>query len=343
MKKFFGGSWQVFITSFVFFIVFCGGGLVHVKAAGDAYTSLPKKPDILVNIHVGKTGGSTMNEILAKHYSDLTEESVNCADLSKGYPLESIRKLQEDFFTRLSPEQKSRMKLTGGHIGTEVLNFFPKGTNVKAFAIVRNPKGLILSHFWYAWRNLDDKQKGALNLPELDKALVDFIIQSAQYNNDTVRWFSRNNKFYDNKVPLTEEEFEAIKTTIENDFLFVGLSHRFDETLIALRRLMGWRFDEDLFYKIKNKTEFKLPEDSYPDTILSAVKDRFSFEKRLYSWLEQRFDSLTKLLGDDFEEEVRVFKRLNYLYQTGNPIFEAQLQKVQQSYSWAIQSLAAKP
>jgi len=340
MERFFGGDLKVFITSFLFFIVFCGSLSMHVRADGELYTSLPKKPDILVNIHVGKTGGSTMNAILAKHYSDLTEESVNCADLSKGYPLESIRKLQEDFYTRLSPEKKARMKTTGGHVGTEVLNFFPKGTNVKAFAIVRDPKGLIVSHFWYAWQDLDDKQKGALSLPELDKALMDFILHSANYNNDTVRWFSRNNKFYDNRVPLTEEEFEAIKTTIKNDFLFVGLSHRFDETLIALRRLMGWPFDEDLFYKVKNKTEFKMPEASYPDSILSAVKDRFSFEKKLYSWLEQRFDSLTKLLGDDFEEEVRVFKRLNYLYQTGNPIFEAQLQKVQTSYPWASQSLA---
>jgi hypothetical protein len=298
-----------------------------------SYKKLPEKPTILVNLHVGKTGGSTMNEILERHYRKEIGESVNCI-LQPGqhYPLMSIRKLRENFYTRLSLLGKAQACLTGGHIGLEVLNFFPKGTNVKAFAIVREPKSLLLSHFWYA---LQGGQELEINVVTLDQSLIDFIVTSAQYNNDNVRWFSRNNKLYDNKVPITEEDFQEIKNNIERDFLFVGLSHKFDETLIALRRLMGWKFDENLFYKTKNKTAFKMPEESYPDSILDQVKERFAFDKRLYAWLEKRFDSLTKLLGADFEEEVRVFKRLNYLYQAGNPRFEMELQHVQRHYKWA--------
>jgi hypothetical protein len=107
--------------------------------------------------------------------------------------------------------------------------------------------------------------------------------------------------------------------------------------VIALRRLMGWPFDKSLFYKVKNKAEFKMPEDSYPASILKNVKARFSFDQQLYSWLEQRFNSLTRLLGEDFDEEVRIFKRLEYLYQADHPIFEAQLRKVQETYTWAKQ------
>lgn len=327
-------SFLLGVVSSLFVIFWAYADISTGERDGDyRYKKLPEKPTVLVNLHVGKTGGSTMNEIFERHYRKEIGESINCVlQPQQYYPLMSIRKPRKNFYTRLSLLGKAQACLTGGHIGLEVLNFFPKDTNVKAFAIVREPKSLLLSHFWYA---LQGGQKLNIDVVALDQSLIDFIVTSAQYNNDNVRWFSRNNKLYDTKVPITEEDFQEVKANIERDFLFVGLSHKFDETLIALRRLMGWKFDENLFYKTKNKTAFKMPEESYPDSILDQVKERFAFDKRLYAWLEKRFDSLTKLLGADFEEEVRVFKRLNYLYQAGSPLFKAQLQQVQQSYPWA--------
>lgn len=301
-----------------------------------AYTTLPKKPRILVNIHIGKTGGSTMNPILVKHFSNNENIIINCIKQNpiEYYPYMSLRKLKKDFYTALPPQVKPNI-LTGGHVGLEVLNYIPEKEGAKAFSIVREPKSLMLSYYWYVLPMHRSKEHRNLYIQDMDNKLIDFIIRDANYNNSSMRWFSRDNKLYDNKVPITEAIFQEIKNNIKKDFLLVGLTHRFEETLIAFRRLMGWDFDEKLFYKKQNETEFKMPESSYPDSILDSVSERFIFEKRLYNWLEKRFNSLIKLLGPDFDEEVRVFKRLNYLYQTESPAFAHQLRTVQKNYSWA--------
>jgi len=115
----------------------------------------------------------------------------------------------------------------------------------------------------------------------------------------------------------------------------VGLSHRFDETVIALRRIMHWKFDEKLFYKKRNETKFKMPEHVYFQTTREKIEPNLEFDRRLFAWLEKRFDSLVKLLGDDFEEEVKMYQRLNYLYQQDDPNFKGNLKKVQSKYKWA--------
>lgn len=312
-----------------------------------AYTTLPQKPHILVNIHVGKTGGSTMNEIIIKHFSDQDHVNINCTKQpEERYSYGSIRKPIEDFYT-VANVQFIPHVTTGGHVGLEVLNFIPQNENAKAFAIIREPKSLMISNFWYAVQTVNPFKEwfGKLDISNLDERLFKFISTGGSgspykpYNNLSIRWFSRNNKVYDHKVPITEEIFQEIKNNIKNDFLLIGLTHRFEETLIAFRRLMGWKFDEQLFYKQKNKTEFKMPESSYPDSILELESERVNFEIRLYKWLEKRFDSLIKLLGSDFDEEVRMFKRLNYLYQIDSPDFSDQLKLIQKKYAWANPTL----
>lgn len=334
-----------------------------------AYETLPKKPRILVNVHVGKTAGSTMNPIIVKHFANEDNIIINCIKQNpvEFYPYASIRKLKKDFYTALAPHFKPNI-MTGGHVGLEVLNFIPEKEGARAFSIVREPKSLMISYYWYVLPKDQGNERKNSNLRDLDNNLLSFIIQTADdntppvgwlsrhrnsnlrgldnkllsfitrtanYNNSSVRWFSRNNKDYDNSVPITEAKFQEIKNNIKKDFLLVGLTHRFEETLIAFRRLMGWNFDEKLFYKKLNETEFKMPESSYPNSILDSVSERFNFEIRLYNWLEKRFDSLIKLLGPDFDEEVRIFKRLNYLYQRESPAFAHQLRSVQENYSWA--------
>lgn len=309
-------------------------------AADYIYKVPPKKPGILFNMHIGKTGGSTLNMIITSHF----EESSLCNCLAyflKYYPYMAIRKINEHFYFNLPEEKKKNFKYAGGHVGLEVLNYIPKEKNAKAIALVREPKSLILSSYWYYLKNHGQKNVlfKTIDISTLEESLIDFI-NIVNYNNSSIRWFSRNNKIYDNNVPITEEIFQEIKNNIKDDFLFVGLSNKFDESIIALRRIMEWNFDEKLFYKRQNETEFKMPESSYSDSVLDAVSERFAYEQKLYNWLEKRFDSLTKVLGKDFKEEVRIYKRLNYLYSRPEfkHEFKRQLKLVQSKYPWAKQN-----
>jgi len=140
----------------------------------------PKTPDIIVNMHIGKTGGSTMNKIITNHYTSPHERIIHCIlEPEKFYPYQAIRKLDENFFYRINESRKKFVKYTGGHIGAEVLNCFGNTSNVKLFAIIREPFSLLISSFWYA------KQREPSNIGTtcmLDEELIQYV-QQVNYRN----------------------------------------------------------------------------------------------------------------------------------------------------------------
>lgn len=177
--------------------------------------------DVIANIHVMKTGGQTMCDILRQSFPgrhcDLQVKGVATAD--------DLR-----FARRFYP----RLRSIAGHNVVPLSNLAEACDSIQYFAFLRDPVERCISHYQYR-RNKDETS--------------DFEPWLARFANYQVRFLSRTHTASDPWAIATSAD-RAIEA-IERRVGFVGLQERFDESLVMLQR---WVEDPafDVEYRARN-------------------------------------------------------------------------------------------
>jgi len=116
----------------------------------------------------------------------------------------------------------------------------------------------------------------------------------------------------------TEKHLEQAKANIEKHFVFVGLTERFDLSLMLIRRLCGWRWH---FYVPKNATpQFTTEQRLCPD-VLEAIGRLNRFDRELYSFAAQRFEETVRQQGLSLKIEHAGFISCNLLHKKFHRIY----------------------
>jgi hypothetical protein len=109
----------------------------------------------------------------------------------------------------------------------------------------------------------------------------------------------------------TEEHLAAAKANMDRSFAFVGLTERFDLSLLALARLLGWRCH---FYVPANVTKAAHRQTSLPPDVLAATAKLNRLDDELYRHAEKRLTELVRSYGPSFQMERRAFDACNALH-----------------------------
>ena len=100
------------------------------------------------------------------------------------------------------------------------------------------------------------------------------------------------------------EALEEAKRNLDR-FLVVGLTERFDETFILIRRALGWKLP---YYLTANVTT--RPKPATQDT-LEQIRERNRLDLELYDFANQRLSADVAKQGPSFARELAAFKALN--------------------------------
>ncbi len=182
---------------------------------------MPERIDLVANIHVMKTGGQTMCDILRQSFPgrhcDLQVKGVATAD--------DLR-----FARRFYPSLRS----IAGHNVVPLSNLGEACDSIRFFAFLRDPVERCISHYQYR-RNKDETS--------------DFEPWLERFANYQVRFLSRTHTAADPWAiaPSADLAIEAVEQHVG----FIGLQERFDESLVMLRR---WVDDPrfDIEYRARN-------------------------------------------------------------------------------------------
>jgi Galactose-3-O-sulfotransferase len=90
-------------------------------------------------------------------------------------------------------------------------------------------------------------------------------------------------------------------------FLVVGLTERFDESFILIRRALGWRVP---MYETHNVSAAELPAPPTPAAI-DQIRERNRFDLALYEHAAKLFAAAVASHGPSFAREVAAFRVLN--------------------------------
>jgi hypothetical protein len=106
------------------------------------------------------------------------------------------------------------------------------------------------------------------------------------------------------------EMLAAAKRNIEEHFSLVGLTERFDETLLLIRALLGWRLYP--FYRRENVARSKHKTISISEEDVAVVRAFNHLDLELYRFAYERFER--QIGGTSIPDQLAAFRRWNGYY-----------------------------
>lgn len=263
--------------------------------------------DLFIHLHIPKTGGTTLRDIIQRQYR--SEKILMIPKLEES----------ENILKEVSTSQINQLKLIQGHLKYGLHNHFHR--RAKYFAIIRDPINRVLSTYYYVLSQKNNPQN--LSTSNNQMTIYDFVQSGVNpfLINGQTQLISGKTGDIDNPIIESEELFSLAKENIENDFLFLGITEMFDETILILKNMLGWHMP---YYSIANRTKKKPNYDAVNPTIISFIKEHNQLDIKLYNITKTSLLNRIAEENDIFQNRINKFKKINRLL---NPLF---------SYSRAI-------
>jgi hypothetical protein len=102
-----------------------------------------------------------------------------------------------------------------------------------------------------------------------------------------------------------DEVLERAKNNISNYFHFVGLADRFDQSILAMSKSLGWKTP---FYKSLNRTRKRITQDTIDEEVKTLIRNENKFDLQLYDFVKSRFGNFP---GKPFSFQVKLFQMIN--------------------------------
>jgi Galactose-3-O-sulfotransferase len=252
-----------------------------------------KDDSTLIFLHIGKTAGTTLRRILRKHYPASQTLVVRARQRPREETLSD--------FAALPEAERARPRLILGHTVYGLHESVPRPATY--ISMLRRPTSLVLSQYSFVLRTPGHRHHQDAQGMSLEDYLRSGLAQ--EMNNSQTRAIAGAVD-----VPYGEnppELLEQAKRHIEEHFSVVGLTERFDESLVAMKMAFGW---SKINYVRANVASKKVEPSSEARALIDELN---TLDNELYRWTDELFTSqITATPG--FAEEYARFQRRNRLY-----------------------------
>jgi hypothetical protein len=254
------------------------------------------KKELFVFIHVPKTAGITLRSIFYRQYNNDEIYRIHWS-FDKNNPFAE--------FLNLSSEKQNKIKIIYGHIPFGIHEYIQKP--VYYFTLLRDPIERIISHYYH----IRKRPNHLYHRMALDMDIGEFITKSRfrEFDNGQVRQLTGAGQ-----LPFgacSEDLLTQAIANLENHFCLVGLQERFDESVVLLRRMLGWK--KPPLYRRHNVNRLRPRAETLPTETRAVIAAHNELDQRLYEWAAARLAQTIAAGGTGLALELRAFRRLNRL------------------------------
>ena len=275
---------------------------------------------LLLFLHLAKTGGMTLADILARNFA--TEESlqIDMAETNASALGIWSHRTIEQTLGRLQPSQAARLRVVWGHYRHGVQARLPKPCAV--VTLLRDPVDRIVSAYYYSNESVGSfeilEQYHARRYYDIgfDNAMTRIISGRAALDPVAARQDATTEHF----PMVTEADFEAAAGNLDG-YLVVGTTEQFDETLLVLGRDLRWSLS-DLLYTPVNVTASRPAQSNMSDALREKILDWNRYDARLVGRARAHLARRIAAYCGDFARDPSLFRELNSQLRRGAPIEE---------------------
>lgn len=244
----------------------------------------------LVCQHIPKTAGTTFRAILENIYSDRELISVESPE-----QVESLT---------LNEEQRVELKMIMGHASEWFPRRYPGKYQFITF--VRDPFSRLVSHYDYIRRTRADPHHSAV----IEMSLMDFVtsdIRQDDYQARLISWPFDDIQRHPRLLKKREELKIWMREVLEHHYFLVGLVERFDESLVLMKRMLGWPFYPH-YTRLQQAGESR--KSAIPVDIAALIRERYLVvDSLLYEWANDELDAQIAKQGSDYFDELERFRQ----------------------------------
>jgi hypothetical protein len=243
-------------------------------------------------LHLPKTAGTTLKACLYDEYAVPDgRESRWLQDGIYYFPY-GFHKAERPRFTRAVRETLARddVRAVTGHFWFGLHRLVPRPSFY--VTLLRDPVERVVSLYHHMLR----EEPGRLGGASLHEFVTD--MRSREVDNDQTRRIAGVEPPFGE---VDEAVLERAKRNLAERFAFVGVTERFDESLVALKRRLRWEY---VLYIPALVNRDRPASSALPPATVAAIAERNRLDLALHEHATRLLDDAIAAEGDDFETEL---------------------------------------
>jgi hypothetical protein len=259
------------------------------------------RPGTLVFIHLPKAGGMTLQSIVGRQYA-----SRECFDIN-GEGADTVQQ-SVAFLRGLPPSKRDAIRCVRGHVPYGLGQWLrPPVTYI---TMLREPLARFISDYNFAMSVSEHAVKRQIGNRVISlEEFIDLRVAGGLTNLYTrmlsgcINW----DDFQASPVP-SQDMLEVAKQNL-NGFAGVGLTERFDESVLLFQQALGW---SNCWYLHENVTSKQFVDrHSLSADRLQHIRACINYDLELYAHAVRLFETRVSQAGSDFPRAVATFRQAN--------------------------------
>lgn len=253
------------------------------------------KPDpTVIFLHIPKTAGTTLFSVLWLNYA---KNEILLTDPASAHPFSD--------FSKVDKVKREKMRVLIGHFAYGMHTLIPRDSIY--ITVLREPIERFLSDFYHI------KREPAHGLHHLVKSgqmtMQDYLERLASRKQDNIQTRLFAGDYRNNGAEhCSDAMLDQAKENLKNEFAVVGLTERFDETLLLIKRKLGWKYT---LYKRRNVTSNRPKQSTLSRDQLQLLQAHHRYDLALYSYAITLFETQVEKSGHSFQNELAQMQRQN--------------------------------
>lgn len=260
----------------------------------------PDSNNTIIFSHIPKAAGMTMRQIVARQFIGQPTYMFNKIN---GYDVEP--------FLGLPTAERAALRCINGHVKFGIHRYI---NNPCAYiTLIRDPYEHLISTYFFFRKTVPDNDTDLERLferylqhPATPSTQLDWIVGYDTVA-DTPTGIIDNTH---NRSLSVDEKLALAETNLRENFVTVGLVEHFDETLLMLRKKLGWK---NIYYAHKHYNTAR-PRGENTARLRELIAEYAKPDLAFYARVKEMFEEQRREYGPALQADLRAFQKNNRIF-----------------------------